>query len=98
MQVDAANTNVVHNTKEYRFEIRIGEDLCVLEYELRGQTIYFTHTGVPPALEGQGLANRLAQTGMDYARANSLKVVPACEFIHVFVRRHPQYQDLLRRL
>jgi len=98
MQVDAANVNVVHNTQENRFEIRIGEELCVLEYELRGQTVYFTHTGVPPALEGQGLANRLAQAGMDYARANSLKVVPACEFIHVYLRRHAEHQDLLRRL
>ena len=98
MKVDAANVDVAHNSKEHRFELRIGENLCVLEYEIRGQVIYFTHTAVPPELEGQGLANRLARTGMDYARANSLKVVPACEFIHVFIRRHPEYQDLLRRL
>ena len=98
MRLNAANINVVHNPGENRFEIRIGESLCVLEYEIRGQAIYFTHTGVPPELEGQGLANRLAQTGMDYARANSLKVVPACEFIHVYIRRHPEDQDLLRRL
>ncbi len=96
MQVDAGNVNVVHNTKENRFEIRIGEHLCVLEYQLQGQTIFFTHTSVPPELEGQGLAGRLAQTGLGYARENSLKVVPACEFIHVYLRRHPEYRDLVR--
>ncbi len=98
MSVDAANAEVVHNTQENRFEIKIGENLCVLEYDLRGQTIYFTHTGVPQPLEGQGLAGRLAKAGLDYAREKSLKVVPACEFIFVYLRRHPEYQDIVRKV
>ena len=98
MQIDAANIKVVHNSKQNRFEIQVGKDVSVLEYDLRGQTIYFTHTFVPPALEGQGLANRMAETALNHARENSLKVVPACEFIHVYLRRHPQYQDLVRKL
>ena len=97
MKVDATNVTVVHNTGANRFEIRIGEHVCVLEYDVRGENIYFTHTGVPAELEGQGLANRLAQTGMDYARVHSLKVVPACEFIHVYLRRHPEYGNLVKK-
>ncbi len=97
MQVDAANAKVVHNTDEKRFEITIEDNVCVLEYDLRGQVIYFTHTGVPQPLEGQGLAGRLAKAGLDYARENSLKVVPACEFIYVYLKRHPEYQDIVRK-
>lgn len=97
MPVDAGNAEVVHNIEEKRFEIKIDGNLCVLEYDLRGQTIYFTHTGVPQPLEGQGLAGRLAKAGLDYAREKSLKVVPACEFIYVYLRRHPEYQDIVRK-
>ncbi len=96
MQVDASKVNVIHNTKDSRFEIRIGDQLCVLEYQMQGQTIFVTHTSVPPELEGQGLAGRLAQTALNYARENSLKVVPACEFMHVYLKRHPEYRDLVR--
>ncbi len=97
MPVDAAKAEVIHNSKENRFEIRIEDEVCVLEYQLQGQTIFFTHTEVPQALEGQGLAGRLAKTGLDYARQNSLRVVPACEFMHVYIKRHPEYEDLLRK-
>ncbi len=97
MKVDASSVTVVNNTGANRFEIRIGELVCVLEYELRGETLYFTHTGVPPALEGQGLAGRLAQTGLDYARGHSFKVVPACEFMNVYLRRHPEYGDMVKK-
>lgn len=96
MQVDAAKVKVVHNTQAKRFEIRIGNELCVLEYQTRGNRMAFTHTGVPPALEGQGLANRLAQAGLEYAREKSYKVIPACEFMEVYLKRHPEYSDLLK--
>jgi predicted GNAT family acetyltransferase len=95
MKIDAEKVNVVHNAEAERFEIAIGDELCVLEYQVKRDRIFFTHTGVPPALEGQGLANRLAKTALDYAREKEYRVVPACEFMEVYIRRHPEYRDLL---
>jgi hypothetical protein len=96
VKIDAEKVNVVHNVKGRRFEIEIEQYLAVLEYEMRGNAILFTHTGVPTPLEGQGLANRLAKAGLEYAREQSYQVVPACEFMDVYIRRHAEYKDLLR--
>jgi hypothetical protein len=87
---------VTHNPRAGRFELVKDGLLCVLEYHREGETIVFTHTGVPPALEGQGLASRLARAGLDYARVNSLKLVSACSFIDGYLRKHPEYQDLVK--
>jgi predicted GNAT family acetyltransferase len=65
-----------------------------LDYVLQGKTIIFTHTGVPPALEGHGLGSRLVQAGLEYARANHLKVRSTCWFVSGFLERHPEYEDL----
>jgi hypothetical protein len=87
---------VRHNPEAARFQLEKDGLLSVLEYRLEPGRIVFTHTGVPPALEGQGLASRLARAGLDYARAEGLRVVSACSYIDHYLERHPEYQDLVK--
>lgn len=95
MQIDPEKLKVVHNTQANRFETEFGGHTAVLEYELDGNRMVFTHTGVPEPLEGQGVASQIARTALDYAREHGLKVVPACEFMRVYIRRHRDYRDLV---
>ena len=95
MSIDAEKLNVVHNRQHARFEIEAEGLLAILEYKMRGNKMVFTHTGVPRALEAQGIGSRLAKAGLEYARENSLQVVPACDFMEVYIRRHKEYQDLV---
>lgn len=87
---------VQHNRDRSRFEIQIGEHLAELDYTLQDGVITFTHTGVPPALEGKGLGSKLARAGLEYARVNGLKVVSTCWFINGYLDRNLEYQDLLK--
>lgn len=82
--------DVIHNSVENRFEVLAEGHAAVLEYQMNGDTIVFTHTGVPPALEGRGIGSALAKAGLAYARANGLKVVPLCSFIARYMERHPE--------
>jgi hypothetical protein len=86
-----------HNPEAGRFEIEKDDSVAVLEYLLQEGKIVFTHTGVPPALEGQGIGSRLARAGLDHARAQGLKVVPLCSFIAAYIQKHPEYQGLLAK-
>jgi len=87
---------VTHDPTAARFQVEKDGLLAVLEYRLEPGSIVFTHTEVPPALEGQGIGSRLARTGLDYARAKGLKVVSACSFMDHYLEKHPEYQDLAR--
>ena len=95
MPIDAENLTVVHNTDRNRFQIEAEGLMAVLEYVVRDNRIIFTHTGVRRPLEGQGVGARLAKAGLAYAREKSHRVVPACEFMEVYIRRHPEYNDLV---
>jgi len=56
-------------------------------------TVY--HTEVAPEAEGQGLAKKMLQAMVDYARKNKLKVIPLCPYVHAQFKRHPdEYADL----
>ncbi len=83
------------NRSEQEFELKTGGDKAVAAYQLEGDTIVFTHTVVPPAIEGQGVGSRLIRGALDLVRDRGLKVVPQCPFVAAYVDKHPAYRDLL---
>jgi len=68
---------------------------CVLEYAPSGpSTVAFSHTYVPPRLRGRGIAERLVAAGLAWARAQGLRVIPACSYVAAYLGRHPEWNDL----
>ena len=93
MQINPNELQVIHLPEQNRFEIRVDSLVAELTYSLRGDTILFLHTGVPSALEGQGVGAELAKAGLEYARANGLKIKSLCSFVSAYLKRHPEYQN-----
>ena len=81
---------------EQEYVLDIDGERAVAAYQREGDTIVFTHTAVPPAIEGQGVGTRLIRAALDDARDEGLKVVPQCPFVRAYIERHPEYRDLLR--
>jgi uncharacterized protein len=86
---------VTHNSEEQRFEMNVKGELAVITYRLLPGVISLDHTGVPVPIEGHGVAAKLTRAALDFARAKSLRVVPACSYVAAFVRKHSEYQDLV---
>ena len=93
--MDTENSEVIHNPAERRFELTVEGHLAVLTYIMMDDIIIFTHTGVPPEIEGGNAGVKLVQTGLEYARGNGLGVRSKCWFVNKYLRRHPEYQDLV---
>lgn len=83
---------VSHNAAESRFEIDLDGSTAVLEYSIDGGRIIMPHTEVPSAHRGKGHGEQLARAALDYAREQSLEVVPLCPFVKAFIESHPEYQ------
>ncbi|WP_266160071.1 GNAT family N-acetyltransferase [Dyella silvatica] len=86
---------ISHNPGEHRFEVVVDGVSCILDYTLSDNVMTITHTVVPPAVGGRGIASELVRTAMDTARAAQWKVIPACSYSAVWVQRHSDYADLL---
>jgi uncharacterized protein len=84
---------VRHNAGQSRYELDTEHGLAVAVYRERGGRSTFTHTEVPPADQGKGIATRLVRAALDDTRRRGFKIVPACSFVAAFVRRHPEYDD-----
>jgi predicted GNAT family acetyltransferase len=95
MKPSLNDITVFHNEVAQRFEIEIEGLRALLTYRRFPDRIVLVHTEVPAPLEGRGLAAKLVRTALDFARANHLRVVPACPYVATFLRKHPEYQDLV---
>ena len=84
--------------ERHRYELTLGDELAGFAgYRVRDGVLVFEHTEVDAAYEGRGLGSRLARFALDDARARGLRVRIECPFIRSYIRRHPEYEDLLAR-
>ncbi|KQP12262.1 GNAT family N-acetyltransferase [Pseudorhodoferax sp. Leaf267] len=86
-----------NNIAGHRYEARLdGEVAAFAEYNLLAGAIMFTHTEVLPAHEGKGLGSAIARHVLDEARGRQLNVIPVCQFIAGYIRKHREYVDLVQ--
>ena len=94
MQVDLDKLEVTHNPANHTFEIWIDGQLSKLDYIQDAKNFVITHVGVYPEHRGQGVAGKIVEAALSYARKNSLRVVPMCSYAAAYIRRNPQYMEL----
>ena len=83
-----------HDAASRRFAIDVDGHVGHLDYERHAGAMAITHTIVPAAIGGRGIAAALVQAAVEYARADGLKVDPRCSYADAWMRRHPQHDDL----
>lgn len=89
-------TATIHHDPQARlFYCDIENCRSVIEYELADAVMSITHTRVPPELEGRGIAGQLTRFALETAKNQQWKVRPVCSYAVVYMRRHPEYADLL---
>ncbi|MCD8504415.1 MAG: N-acetyltransferase [Burkholderiaceae bacterium] len=88
--------DIRHEPEQSRFSTTVESHLCVLEYALAGTVMTIAHTRVPQAVGGKGIAADLTEVALRTARQNNWQVVPQCSYAAVYIKRHPEYADLVK--
>lgn len=88
-----ADTKVVHNREQLRYEVYSDGKLAgFTQYHLTGNRVVFTHTEIDKAFSGQGLGKVLAGEALDDVVGEGGVIVPMCEFIAGYVRKTDKYK------
>ena len=90
------DVRVEDNPTELRYELRVdGEVGGEIRYRRQPGSVVLVHTEIEPSLEGQGLGAVLVRGALDDIRAHGARVIPFCPFVAAFIRRHPEYAELV---
>ena len=91
------DVTVTKSPARHRYEaLAPGETVAgFLDYQETDELVVLTHTEVDPAFEGQGIGGVLARAALVDIRERGLKALVVCPFVLGWLRRHPEYRDLL---
>lgn len=89
--------DTINNTEKLHFEIKLGNEHAYIEYRWHNEKIVLMHTEVPESMRGKGIANKLAKDVFEYIRSHKLKSVVYCPFLLGYLKRHPEYDDLVTK-
>lgn len=82
------DVDVVHKPEKSRFEAEVEGDIAFLSYERAGDRAVMTHTIVPRHLEGCGIAGRLTERAVAWARREKLQIEPQCSYVRAWLTKN----------
>lgn len=88
------STPIQHDAASHRFTQAVDGHTGYVEYTQGDGSLAITHTVVPDAIGGRGIAAQLVQAALEYARSQGLKVDPQCSYAAAYFDKHPEYADL----
>lgn len=88
---------IKENTEKKRFEVEVENKIALIEYIRAEDKMYLTHTEVPTELEGKGIASSMAKQVLQQIKDENLKLVPLCPFIASYIKRHPEWKEILAK-
>ena len=87
---------ITHNEEKRRFELQIdGHKAMLSYYPIKPAVWSLNHTFVPRPLEGQGIGSQLVSHVLTHCQNQGIRIIPECSFIEVYIRRHPEWKDLV---
>lgn len=88
------SNTLIHNTDECKYEYHIEGHVAYITYDDQKGNMHLTHTVVPEALAGKGLARTLLEDVLEIIKKENKKAVSKCSYIVKYEEKHPELSDL----
>jgi len=86
-------TVVDHDPAARQFTTEVDGSRAHLDYTLAGSVMTITHTRVPEAIGGRGIAAALMQAALSAARTSGWSVEADCSYAVAYLAKHPRETD-----
>lgn len=80
---------LIHNEPECKYEYHIDDHVAYITYDDQDGHMHLTHTIVPDALAGQGLAKKLLEDVLEQIKKDGKKAVAQCSYIVKYQEKNP---------
>jgi predicted GNAT family acetyltransferase len=82
--------DVINNVNKQQFELHLDGSMAFIDYEMKDNKIKLNSTEVPKSMQGKGIGSKLASQTFQLIKGMNLKIIPECEFIQAWLKRHPE--------
>lgn len=78
-----------------QFELKVDNEMAIIEYSLQERKIFLTKMIIPSAIESEDFQEDFLKLVFDTIKERNISVVPTSPEIAKFVRRHRKYKRML---
>jgi predicted GNAT family acetyltransferase len=90
------NFNIKHDGKYNKFFTEVSGKESNLTYEKITDNIWdYKLMFVPKNLRGQGIAAKVVEYALNFARKNKIRIKATCTFVNSYIETHPEFKDLV---
>jgi len=86
-------STISHDQKAGQFTTEIDGHRAELDYTAADGVMTITHTRVPQAIGGRGIAAELMREAVKLAAERGWSINPACSYAAAYMRKHAQGRD-----
>ncbi len=86
---------LIDNTEKNQYEFHVEGKIALIQYINKRGRIYLTHTEVPASLKNRGIGSSLVLSALEDVKKRDLKLVPLCPFVAAYIKRHPEWAEIL---
>jgi len=96
MTTDKTGAEATVSAAEGKYTIAVdGETVGLAAVANRDNQRVFYHTEVEEQFGGRGLATILVEQALEATRADGKRVVATCPMVAAFIRKHPEFNDII---
>jgi predicted GNAT family acetyltransferase len=86
-------STISHDQKANQFATEVDGHRAELDYTVADGVMTITHTRVPQAIGGRGIAAELMREAVKVAGERGWSINPACSYAAAYMRKHAQAPD-----
>lgn len=91
--IDAAE--LIDNTFLRQFEVKVEEELAIVEYSLQERKIFLTKLIIPASVNKEEFTEDFLKVIMENIKERNISVVPTSPPIAKFIRKNRRYKAML---
>ena len=69
-----------------------------LRYSVNESKMLINEAYTPEEYRGRGLATKLMEAAVSYAKEKNLKIIPVCSFARHYLNKHPELSNLFEQV
>jgi predicted GNAT family acetyltransferase len=86
-------STINHDPNAHQFSAEVNGHRAELDYTVADGVMSITHTRVPQAIGGRGIAAELMREALKVAGERGWSINPACSYAAAYMRKHAQASD-----
>ncbi|HLD38880.1 MAG TPA: N-acetyltransferase [archaeon] len=83
--------NIEHDDMAQKFSTEIDGEEALLAYTVINDSLNLHFLLAP----NEEVAEELCKAALEYARQNGMKIMSSSQFVDEFLKKHPEYKDLV---